>query len=84
MQAKFDKPHWRKTVGLVLKEVDRWVKELTPDWAEKWEKRDKMKEAVFAGGADGPSSSPTAIITTITPLTGATGTFAGSFTKNLT
>jgi hypothetical protein len=46
-EKKFDEPHWRKTDEAVENELKRWIKNLKPEWAEKWEQRERMGEATF-------------------------------------
>jgi hypothetical protein len=41
-EKKFDEPHWRETAEAVENELKRWITNLKPKWAEKWEQRDRM------------------------------------------
>jgi hypothetical protein len=42
---KFDEPKWLETADAIEKEFKRWIDNLTPEWAVKWEQRERMDEA---------------------------------------
>jgi hypothetical protein len=44
-EEKFDEVHWLETAAAIEKELDRWIKNLKLEWAEKWEQRERMGEA---------------------------------------
>jgi hypothetical protein len=74
---KFDKPEWQETADAIETEFNRWVSNLTSDWAAKWEKRERMDEAAcsemminISSHYAGASSSPTFSSDQITGPTG--------------
>jgi hypothetical protein len=50
-EEKFDEPHWLETADAVEKELKRWIRNLKPEWAEKWQQRERMGEAEAEGEA---------------------------------
>jgi hypothetical protein len=45
-EEKFDAPHWRETAEAVEEELNRWIANLKPVWAAKWEQRERMGDEV--------------------------------------
>jgi len=41
---KFNEPDWVETADAVEKELNRWIANLHPDWAKKWNRRERMGE----------------------------------------
>jgi hypothetical protein len=41
---KFNPDDWKETAAAIENEFSRWVKNLTPDWAKKWEQRERIGE----------------------------------------
>jgi hypothetical protein len=78
-EEKFDEPEWIETAGAIEKEFVRWTGNLTSDWAEKWEKRERMDEAARAqflnvqSHFSGACTAPTFSSTQITGPTGPAG-----------
>jgi hypothetical protein len=64
---KFDEARWTETAESIEKEFVRWTCNLTNDWVEKWENRERMDEALhaqsvpvqshFSGACTAPTSS---------------------------
>lgn len=63
---KFDEPEWLETADAIDKEFKRWIDNLTPEWATKWEQRERMDEAAtlevnmtphFGGACTAPTFS---------------------------
>jgi len=42
-EEKFGPDDWTETVEAIEKEFDRWIKNLAPDWAKKWDQNDKHR-----------------------------------------
>lgn len=59
-EEKFDAPDWKETLEAVENELCRWVQDLKPEWAAKWEQRERMGEAISTDKVvKGASSAPT-------------------------
>jgi hypothetical protein len=43
--GKFDVPEWLETANAIENEFQRWIANLKPEWAQKWEQRESMDEA---------------------------------------
>jgi hypothetical protein len=44
-EGKFDESQWRETAQAIEGELDRWIANLSPEWAEKWKQRERMGDA---------------------------------------
>ncbi|WP_316196299.1 MULTISPECIES: hypothetical protein [unclassified Bradyrhizobium] len=42
--CKFDEADWIETANAIEKEFKRWIDNLSPEWFEKWEQRERMGE----------------------------------------
>ncbi|MBR0985349.1 hypothetical protein [Bradyrhizobium liaoningense] len=61
---KFKPSDWQETADIIESEFSRWLQNLTPEWAEKWEQRERMgadvaETIVVEAGAGGACSAPT-------------------------
>jgi len=65
-EEKFGEPEWRETAKAVEDELNRWIKNLKQEWAEKWKQRERMGEDEggvinLEGHVDGPCTAPTVL-----------------------
>jgi hypothetical protein len=62
-EEKFDEPDWKETADAVEEELNRWIASLAPEWATKWDLRERMSEVGssvldLTGHVNGASSAP--------------------------